>query len=66
MLTAHMHAMESWDWLFGASVEEQMAAAIPQARLVVFQKSGHFINVEEPEAFQKAIRDFLGSISSAF
>lgn len=38
---------------------EEIAEAIPDSRLVVLEKCGHFPYVEQAEAFQKAIRLFL-------
>jgi proline iminopeptidase len=37
-----------------------LADGLPDARFVVFEKSGHFSAVEEPEAFKAAVYDFLG------
>jgi pimeloyl-ACP methyl ester carboxylesterase len=37
-----------------------LAEGIPGARFVVFEKSGHFAPVEEPEAFRAAVYGFLG------
>jgi len=37
-----------------------LADGLKDARFVVFEKSGHFSAVEEPEAFKSAIYDFLG------
>ena len=36
-----------------------MRERIPNSELVVFEKSGHFTNVEEPEAFFEAVRRWL-------
>jgi proline iminopeptidase len=38
---------------------EAMAAAIPRAELVIFEKSGHMIFVEENERYQRVVRHFL-------
>ncbi|MDP9387892.1 MAG: alpha/beta hydrolase [Actinomycetota bacterium] len=40
-------------------VAEQMAAAVPAARLVVVPDAGHLSNVENPEAFNEALEGFL-------
>jgi proline iminopeptidase len=37
-----------------------LADGIPGARFVVFERSGHFAPVEEPEAFRAAVYGFLG------
>ncbi len=38
---------------------QSMKASIPGARLVVIPDTGHLLNLENPEAFNNAIRDFL-------
>jgi proline-specific peptidase len=38
---------------------EAMAAALPDAELVIFEHSGHMTFVEENEAYVAAVRDFL-------
>ena len=38
---------------------EAMANCIPNARLVVFENSGHMTFVEENEAYLAAVRQFL-------
>jgi len=37
-----------------------LADGLPNARFAVFEKSGHFSPVEEPEAFKQAVYGFLG------
>jgi proline iminopeptidase len=39
---------------------EAMAAGLPDAELVIFERSGHMTYVEENEAYLAALRDFLG------
>jgi pimeloyl-ACP methyl ester carboxylesterase len=39
-----------------------MKRQIPTAGLVVIPKSGHTINLEEPEAFNRALLDFLTAV----
>jgi proline-specific peptidase len=41
------------------SCAETMRAGIPDARVVVFEQSGHVAHLEEPEAYLAAMRDFL-------
>jgi pimeloyl-ACP methyl ester carboxylesterase len=41
-----------------------MKRAIPTAGLVVIPKSGHTINIEEPEAFNRAVSDFLTAVEA--
>jgi 3-oxoadipate enol-lactonase len=38
---------------------QSMQASIPEARLVVIPGTGHLLNLENPEAFNQAVRDFL-------
>lgn len=41
-----------------------MKRKIPRAGLVVFPKSGHAINLEEPEGFNRAVLDFLTAVDA--
>src|SRR6058998_3635487 len=41
-----------------------MKRKIPTAGLVVLPKSGHTINLEEPEAFNRAVLDFLTAVDA--
>jgi pimeloyl-ACP methyl ester carboxylesterase len=41
-----------------------MKRTIPTAGLLVIPKSGHTINIEEPEAFNRAIDDFLALVET--
>ena len=41
------------------AVAEALAAAIPNARVEVIPAAGHLSNIEQPEAFNHAIRSFL-------
>ena len=41
-----------------------MKRKIPTAGLVVIPKSGHTINLEEPEAFNRAVLDFLTAVDA--
>jgi proline iminopeptidase len=38
---------------------EEMARGIPNSRMVVLEDTGHFGSLEEPEAFRKAVLEFL-------
>lgn len=40
-----------------------LADAIPHSRLVVIPKAGHLSNLEQPEAFNASVREFLGLMS---
>lgn len=48
------------DWVTPVSSSETIAALVPDAELVVFEKSGHSPQIEEFELFQQVLRDFLG------
>jgi pimeloyl-ACP methyl ester carboxylesterase len=41
------------------TVAEALHAAIPGSRLVVLPDAGHLCNIEAPNAFNAAVRDFL-------
>ena len=41
-----------------------MKCKIPAAGLAVIPKSGHTINLEEPEAFNRALLDFLTAVDA--
>jgi len=47
------------DQLIPRAEAEAMAAALPDARLVVLGDAGHLPNLEQPEAFNDAVREFL-------
>ena len=38
---------------------EAIAAAIPGARLAIIDDSGHFLPVEQPDALNKALREWF-------
>lgn len=47
------------DWITPLSTSQQIAAAIPSSVLEVFEQSGHFPMVEEPEKFISVLQSFL-------
>ena len=47
------------DMIAGAVGAEAMARELPDARLVTIPDSGHFVYIEQPEAFRAALTDFL-------
>jgi proline iminopeptidase len=47
------------DWLCPVSVAERLHAGIGDARLVIFEESGHFPWIEEPEKFKRELLRFL-------
>jgi pimeloyl-ACP methyl ester carboxylesterase len=44
---------------------EHMAAVIPGAELVILKDASHFAMLQDPKGYNKAVRDFIGSGSSA-
>jgi pimeloyl-ACP methyl ester carboxylesterase len=40
----------------------KMAARIPGAKFAVLANCGHLANIEDPDAFDAAILDFLGEV----
>lgn len=50
------------DQLSPPEVAEAMANAIPGSRLVVVPDAGHVSNMENPEAFNAALEEFLGRL----
>jgi proline iminopeptidase len=47
------------DWIVPVAAAEQLAWGIPNARLAVFERSGHSPQIEEHEAWVAAVREFL-------
>lgn len=47
------------DWITPVAASETIAGLIPNSELVVFEESGHSPPTEEPEKFQRTVRDFL-------
>ena len=47
------------DFIAGPVCAEAMLRELPNARLVTIEDSGHFVYVEQPEAFRAALTDFL-------
>lgn len=50
------------DSLIPPKESEMMRDAIPGARLVIIPGAAHLSNVEQPEAFNQAVREFLKSV----
>ncbi|WP_406070700.1 alpha/beta fold hydrolase [Micromonospora sp. NBC_01638] len=48
------------DWRTPVEASQVIADLVPNGELVVFEKSGHSPQLEEPEKFQQVVRDFLG------
>jgi len=47
------------DWITPVSASEEIAAGIPNSRLVIFENSGHSPQIEESEKFIALVREFL-------
>ncbi|TDC04535.1 alpha/beta fold hydrolase [Nonomuraea longispora] len=47
------------DWRTPVPASQVIADLIPDSELVVFEESGHSPQLEEPEKFQRVVRDFL-------
>jgi proline iminopeptidase len=47
------------DWVTPVSSSETIASLVPNAELVIFERSGHSPQVEERELFQQTIRAFV-------
>ena len=50
------------DWVTPVSSAETIASLIPNAKLAVFEKSGHSPQIEEFDLFQQVMRDFLATV----
>lgn len=47
------------DFITNVAMAEEMAKHIPNARLEIFEDSGHFAHVEEPEKFYQVVKQFV-------
>ena len=52
---AHSH-------LYGSDTADFLGAAIPRSKIVQFDQSGHSPHIEQPELFNRALRDFAASL----
>jgi len=50
------------DELTPPAAAEVLAGGIPDARLVVVPAAGHLSNLENPDAFNRALADFLADL----
>jgi pimeloyl-ACP methyl ester carboxylesterase len=48
------------DFITTVEMAKEISGRIPDARLVVFEGSGHFVFVEEPEKLKATVREFIG------
>ncbi len=44
------------------AVAREMHGQIPNARLAIVENAGHTVHLEQPEAFQRAVLEFLGGL----
>ncbi|HEY9553236.1 alpha/beta fold hydrolase [Allosphingosinicella sp.] len=58
--TLIIHGAESH--LYGADTADYVAAALPNARAISFDRSGHSPHFEQAELFNTAVRDFAASL----
>jgi proline iminopeptidase len=52
------------DWITPVASSEVIVELIPDARLVVFEKSGHSPQIEEAELWRQTVRDFLHEVGA--
>jgi len=50
------------DFITNVAMAEEMVRNLPDARLEIFEDSGHFAHIEEPEKFQRVVREFVEKI----
>jgi pimeloyl-ACP methyl ester carboxylesterase len=50
--------------LYGADTADHLVAALPDARSIRFEGSGHAPHLEEPELFNRTLEDFAARLSS--
>lgn len=48
--------------LYGAGTAEHLVAALPDARAIEFERSGHAPHLEEPERFNRLVREFAADL----
>jgi pimeloyl-ACP methyl ester carboxylesterase len=48
--------------LYGSGTAEHIVSALPNARAVQFDRSGHAPHMEQPELFNRLVRDFAASL----
>jgi 3-oxoadipate enol-lactonase len=52
------------DQLIPPAEAQAMGATIPNARLHILPEAGHLLNLEQPKAFNEAVRRFLLSLAA--
>lgn len=53
------------DWFTPVPCSEEIAEKLPNAKLVIYEKSGHLAALEEKTAFQRDARQFIRTLSIA-
>lgn len=48
--------------LYGSDTAEHLVSALPNARAVTFDQSGHAPHLEQPELFNQSLKDFAASL----
>jgi proline iminopeptidase len=49
------------DFITNVAMAEEIVKHIPNARLEIFEDSGHYAFIEEPEKFYRVIKEFVES-----
>lgn len=58
--TLIVHGME--DQLISLDEVRTMQASLPKSTLVVIPNAGHLVNLEQPDEFNQAVRNFIGQV----
>lgn len=53
-----------YDWITPVEASETIAARIPGARLVIFERSGHSPQIEEADEWRAVVREFLHEVDA--
>ncbi|MQA03753.1 MAG: alpha/beta fold hydrolase [Streptosporangiales bacterium] len=53
-----------YDWITPVEASERIVSSIPDARLVVFEKSGHSPQIEEADEWRRVVRAFLHDVGA--
>ena len=60
LITARCLVISGAHDMMPVRMDEELAAGLSEARFVLFESSGHYSPVEEPEAFEDLVFSFLG------
>lgn len=50
------------DWIMPAEQSERIQAELPNAEVTIFEESGHFPFIEEPDRFVKTVRSWIAKL----